>query len=140
MNEVQDAGTSDAHDADEEQGEDLGGIERRRFERFDTSISVDYSSGDTFLFSYIQNISEMGIFIRSDTPMPVGTVLELRFTPDGQTPMQLLGEVTWINPYRPFGDNLNPGMGVRFRDLQPDLREKIVALVRTVAYLRGEGN
>jgi type IV pilus assembly protein PilZ len=117
-----------------------GGIERRRFERYETSISVDYSSGDTFLFSYIQNISEMGIFIRSDAPLPVGTVMELRFTPEGQTALELEGEVTWINPYRPFGDNLNPGMGVRFRKLTPDLRERIVDLVRTVAYLRGEGN
>ena len=136
MNSVQDAGTSDAPDEEVREG----GIERRQYERFDTSISVDYSSGDTFLFSYIQNISEMGIFIRSDTPLPIGTVLELRFAPDGQTPIELLGEVTWINPYRPFGDNLNPGMGVRFRDLAPELREKIVDLVRTVAYLRGEGN
>jgi type IV pilus assembly protein PilZ len=120
--------------------DDADGIERRRFERFETSISVDYSSGDTFLFSYIQNISEMGIFIRSDNPLPVGTVLQLRFAPDGQTAVELLGEVTWINPYRPFGDNLNPGMGVHFRDLSAELRETIVALVRTVAYLRSEDN
>jgi type IV pilus assembly protein PilZ len=117
-----------------------GGIERRRYERYDTSICVDYSSGETFLFSYIQNISEMGIFIRSDSPLPIGTVLELRFAPEGQTPLELEGEVTWINPYRPFGDNLNPGMGVRFSGLSPELRERIVDLVRTVAYLRGEGN
>lgn len=116
-----------------------GGLERRQYERFETSISVDYSSGETFLFSYIQNISEMGIFIRSDNPLPIGTSLELRFAPDGQTPMELAGEVTWINPYRPFGDNLNPGMGVRFRGLTPEMRERVVDLVRTVAYLRGEG-
>jgi type IV pilus assembly protein PilZ len=134
MTSVQDAGDTNDDDSSE------GGIERRRYERFDTSISVDYSSGETFLFSYIQNISEMGIFIRSDSPLPIGTVLELKFAPDGEVPMELLGEVTWINPYRPFGDNLNPGMGVRFRELSADLRERIVALVRTVAYLRGEGN
>lgn len=116
-----------------------GGLERRQYERFETSISVDYSSGETFLFSYIQNISEMGIFIRSDNPLPIGTSLELRFAPDGQTPMELAGEVTWINPYRPFGDNLNPGMGVRFRGLTAEMRERVVDLVRTVAYLRGEG-
>jgi len=116
-----------------------GGIERRQYERFDTSISVDYSNGDTFLFSYIQNISEMGIFIRSDSPLPVGTSLEMKFAPDGQTPIELIGDVTWINPYRPFGDNLNPGMGVRFRELDAEMRERIVELVRTVAYLRGEG-
>jgi type IV pilus assembly protein PilZ len=117
-----------------------GGIERRLHERYDTSISVDYSSGDTFLFSYIQNISEMGIFIRSDDPFPIGTILELKFAPDGQDAIELAGEVTWINPYRPFGDNLNPGMGVRFQELSADMRERIVALVRTVAYLRPSDN
>jgi type IV pilus assembly protein PilZ len=114
----------------------VGGRERRQYERYETSISVDYSSGDTFLFSYIQNISEMGIFIRSDDPFPIGSMLQLRFAPDGQEPIEVNGEVTWINPYRPFGDNLNPGMGIRFRELTPELRERIVELVRTVAYLR----
>jgi len=136
MQSLSGAGTNDT-----EQDEPVqGGIERRQYERYETSISVDYSSGDTFLFSYIQNISEMGIFIRSDNPLPIGTHLELRFAPDGQAPIEVLGDVTWINPYRPFGDNLNPGMGVRFRDLNPELRERIVALVRTVAYLRSEEN
>lgn len=127
-------------DASREDEPAQGGIERRQYERYETSISVDYSSGDTFLFSYIQNISEMGIFIRSDNPLPIGTLLELRFAPDGQAPIEVLGEVTWINPYRPFGDNLNPGMGVHFRDLSAELRERIVELVRTVAYLREEEN
>ncbi|MFT3921480.1 MAG: TIGR02266 family protein [Myxococcales bacterium] len=116
------------------------GIERRQYERYETSISVDYSSGDTFLFSYIQNISEMGIFIRSDQPLPIGTLLHLRFTPDGQEPIELRGEVTWINPWRPFDENLNPGMGVSFRDLNSEMRERIVSLVRTVAYLRDGEN
>ena len=115
-----------------------GGIERRQFERFETSIMVDYSNGETFLFSYIQNISEMGIFIRTDEPLPVGTSLELRFAPAGQTPIELPGEVTWVNPVRPLGDNINPGMGVRFRELDPDARERVVDLVRTIAYLRSD--
>lgn len=117
-----------------------GGIERRQYERYETSISVDYSSGETFLFSYIQNISEMGIFIRSDEPLPIGSKLRLKFSPDGQESIELTGEVTWVNPYRPFGENLNPGMGVHFSDLSPDMRERIVALVRTVAYLRSGEN
>ncbi len=116
------------------------GIDRRRYERFETSISVDYASGDTFLFSYIQNISEMGIFIRSDDPFPIGTTLHMRFTPDGQDAIEVSGEVAWVNPYRPFGDNINPGMGVNFTALSADLRERIVSLVRTVAYLRPQGD
>ena len=97
---------------------------------------MDYASGDTFLFAYLQNISEMGIFVRTNHPLGVGTRLRLRFqTPDSEL-LTLEGEVTWINPFRHDGDNLNPGMGVRFVALTPDTREQVVALVRTVAYLR----
>lgn len=112
--------------------------DRRVYARYDTSIAVDYASGDTFLFAYLQNISEMGIFIRTDAPLSVGTRLTLRFHVDESAPLTLEGEVTWINPYRESGDNLNPGMGVRFSELSPDRREQVVELVRTVAYLNEE--
>lgn len=111
------------------------GAERREHQRFDTSISVDYASGETFLFAYLQNISEMGIFIRTDHPARVGSRLRLRFQVEDGEPLTLDGEVTWINPLREHGDNLNPGMGVRFIELTPDKREEVVGLVRTVAYL-----
>lgn len=111
------------------------GSERREHQRFDTSIAVDYASGETFLFAYLQNISEMGIFIRTDHPARVGTRLRLRFQVEDGDPLTLDGEVTWINPLREHGDNLNPGMGVRFIELTPDKREEVVGLVRTVAYL-----
>jgi len=114
---------------------DLSPHERREHQRFETAIAVDYASGDTFLFAYLQNISEMGIFIRTDHPARVGTRLRLRFNVDDGEPLTLDGEVTWINPLRDTGDNLNPGMGVRFIELTPDKREHVVGLVRTVAYL-----
>jgi type IV pilus assembly protein PilZ len=128
---------SDDHDGQDEES----AAERRRYERFATSLSVDYASGETFLFAYLKDISEMGIFIRTDTPQEVGTDLRLRFQPEGQEPLVLEGKVIWINPYRERGENLNPGMGVRFKKLTPELREKVVELVRTIAYLReGETN
>jgi len=122
---------------DAETGRDSG-ADRRSHERFDTSIEVDYASGETFLFSYITNISEMGIFIRSDTPALCGTVLTLRFAAPGGPALEIVGDVTWVNPVRPDGENLNPGMGVRFRELTADARERVVELVRTVAYLRDD--
>ena len=64
-----------------------------------------------------------------------GTRLRLRFQVEDAEPLTLEGEVTWINPLRESGDNLNPGMGVRFIELTPDKREEVVGLVRTVAYL-----
>ena len=81
------------------------GSDRRAHERFDAHLSVDWASGETFLFSYIQNISEMGIFIRSEDPPAVGTQLRLRFGDDEGAPLELDGRVVWINPYEPGGDN-----------------------------------
>ncbi|MGE0787147.1 MAG: TIGR02266 family protein [Sandaracinaceae bacterium] len=113
-----------------------GGAERREHERFFTELSVDYSSGENFLFSYITNISEMGIFIRTDTPPEKGTRLRLRFgLADGEM-LKLEGVVMWINEIRADGDNPNPGIGVRFLNLTPEQREKVVDLVRTIAYLQ----
>lgn len=114
--------------------------DRRRHERYDTSISVDYWSGETFLFSYITNISEMGIFIASRDPLAVGTMLNLRFMSPVGSLLELEGEVVWINPVRMDGDNVNPGMGIRFTKLTPEQRERVVDLVKTVAYLRDDND
>jgi type IV pilus assembly protein PilZ len=114
--------------------------ERREHERYEASYAVDYASGDTFLFSYLTNISEMGIFIRSDNPLEVGTSLRLRFQIENQEPLIIEGEVIWVNPFKESGENLNPGMGVRFRHLTAELREQVVDLVRTVAYLADGDN
>ena len=118
--------------------QDLAPHERREHQRFETAIAVDYASGETFLFAYLQNISEMGIFIRTDHPSRIGTRLRLRFHVEDGEPLTIDGEVTWINPLRDAGDNLNPGMGVRFMELSPDKREQVVGLVRTVAYLHDD--
>src|SRR5688572_4722582 len=99
--------------------DDEDGSERREHTRYETSIAVDYASGDTFLFAYLKNISVMGIFVRTTEPAPVGTRLRLRFHVDDGDPLVLDGEVTWINPVRTRGENINPGMGVRFIQLTP---------------------
>jgi uncharacterized protein (TIGR02266 family) len=115
------------------------GIERRQWERVLVDFEVDYGHDDTFLFAYITDISQMGIFVYTHTPEPAGTRLNLRFSPPGMTPMECEGVVIWINPYRP-GDreNLNPGMGIKFVDLTYEQREGIKELVRTFAYLSSD--
>jgi type IV pilus assembly protein PilZ len=116
------------------------GSERRQFERVLVDLEVDYRADDTFLFAYITDISAMGIFVQTQSPEPIGTRLNLRFNVPGQRdPFELEGEVLWINPYRP-GDreNLNPGMGIRFLDLEPAERERLTELVKTFAYLHDD--
>jgi type IV pilus assembly protein PilZ len=78
----------------------------------------------------------MGIFVRSEEPLAKGTMLRLKFAPPGAEAFDLEGEVVWINPPRP--DAVNPGMGIRFVHLTPDTRERLVELVRTIAYLHAD--
>jgi type IV pilus assembly protein PilZ len=116
------------------------GRDRRQFDRILVDLEVDYGCEDTFLFAYITDISAMGIFIRTNSPEPPGTRLNLRFTtPSGDAELQCEGIVIWVNPYRP-GDreNLNPGMGIKFVDLTHDQREILTELVKTFAYLDGD--
>ncbi|MCA9624827.1 MAG: PilZ domain-containing protein [Myxococcales bacterium] len=113
--------------------------EKRDSERFDVAWTVDCETEDTFLFAAITNISAMGIFVRTDEPLPVGTIMYLRFAPSrGPGPFILKGRVQWVNRFSLFGENLNPGMGIMFVDLAPDDRERLVQAVRSIAYLRGD--
>jgi hypothetical protein len=140
--------------------------ERRRSPRVLVDLEVDYASEDNYLFAYVtasmSDINASGIFIRTTTPEPPGTHLNLRFMPRPEDlldleidaelelalddtdddrevdegPLEVEGEVIWWNPYRPGQpDNLHPGMGVRFFAIDDRQRARVVELVRRIAYL-----
>lgn len=112
---------------------------RRSADRIQVTWSVDCSTPDTFLYASITNISALGIFVRTTDALPVGTRLTLRFAaPSHEEPFVLEGVVQWINPVRAFGANPNPGMGIRFVELALRERERLIAVVRTIAYVHGE--
>ncbi len=115
--------------------------DRRGAERVPVTWSVDCETDDTFLYANITNISEMGIFVATREPLEVGTQLTLRFAPPGaREPFVLLGQVQWINPVKMLSENRNPGMGVSFLNLTPEDRERIVDVIRTIAYVRSASN
>ena len=103
-------------------------------------LEVDCRSEENYLFAGVTDISATGIFIRTTTPEPPGTHLNLRLAADdGQEPLELEGEVIWINPYRPGPpDNLHPGMGIRFVGLSDDDRGRLQDFIKTFAYLADE--
>lgn len=116
--------------------DDAAADNRRNFDRYDVEWAVDCVASDTFLFASITNISEMGIFVRTTDPLRTGTRMRLTFAPPGGLGFSLEGMVTWINPVKDDGDDLNPGMGIKFVNLQLDQRERLVEVIRTIAYLR----
>lgn len=114
---------------------------RRGTDRVEVSWSVDCESRDTFLYASIANISEFGIFVRTQEPLEVGTRLTLNFTPPGSDePFVLHGQVQWVNAVRMLADNPNPGMGIRFVDLTTESRSRLIDTVRTIAYVRDNVN
>ena len=110
--------------------------DRRAAPRVLVDFEVDYASEDNYLFAYITDISETGIFVRTTSPEAPGTNLNLRFRIDDGPQIEVEGKVIWVNPFRPsIPDNLHPGMGIRFVALDDELKDRLLELVRRFAYL-----
>lgn len=73
-----------------------------------------------------------GMFIESAAPLPVGTRLAMEFSlpehPEEWLPTR--GIVAWICP-KADHYTFSPGMGVQFTDVTPEVRERILELVKT---------
>ncbi len=102
--------------------------ERRQSERQPLKVRVDYSAVDAFFGEFSANINEGGVFIETDSPSEIGTLVQLHFrVPDLETPIQVAGRVAWISEEKDEGAS---GMGIEFHELQPTVRETINELVR----------
>lgn len=76
------------------------------------TINKEFESFDAFIQEYVTNISATGAFIKSESPLPVGTRVNLRFTVimDDIETIEGIGEVVRV-------EKDPPGMGVVFREL-----------------------
>ncbi len=74
------------------------------------TINKEFASFDAFLDEYVTNISRTGVFIRSKSPPPVGTKVNLMFTVimDDIETIEGVGEVVRLE---------EGGMGVVFREI-----------------------
>jgi hypothetical protein len=76
------------------------------------TINKEFDSFDQFIQEYVTNISRSGAFIRTTTPLPIGTEVDLRFTVimDDIETIEGIGRVVRVET--------NPsGMGVVFERL-----------------------
>lgn len=82
----------------------------RRDER--VTINKEFESYDAFIAEYVTNISRTGVFVRSKTPLPIGTQVNLRFSVimDDIETVEGVGEVVRVH-------DDPPGMGVVFTEL-----------------------
>lgn len=106
--------------------------ESRAGPRATARIRVDYTHEGNYLISCTENISADGIFVCTDAPPPVGTVVQLVFSVGDLNEVAVAARVAWVG--RP-GRVSEPGMGLRFLDPPPPLREAVLELVHRVAIL-----
>ncbi|HET9765719.1 MAG TPA: TIGR02266 family protein, partial [Thermoanaerobaculia bacterium] len=103
-------------------------LERRRVP-LERKISLKFKEFRGFITEYSQNVSMGGMFIRTTSPKPVGTIFdfELSLTDDFKL-VQGIGEVIWVRE-RDDGPERSSGMGVRFLDLSSESRRLIQRIV-----------
>ncbi len=108
--------------------------ETRSEPRVNLAFRVRYKTpeGDRY-DSRAGGIGGGGLFIESTTPLPVGTKLAMEFSlPEQPTEwIQAKGVVAWVCP-KADQYTFSPGMGVRFTDIQPEARDRILAVVKTL--------
>ena len=102
--------------------------ERRKFARIPLNllIQVRFDTFEQFIVQYADNISEGGLFLKSDDPKEKGSMIYLQFAlRDGTKLIEGLGKVVHVNPK----GSAHPGMGVEFVSFDEESREMIKAIV-----------
>jgi uncharacterized protein (TIGR02266 family) len=85
----------------------------RSDERVTKTIALKFQNRQSFVNAYSANISSSGLFIKTDSPLPVGEPLSLQIEiPDVAEALKFRCEVVWTR--EKAEDNKPAGMGVKF--------------------------
>jgi type IV pilus assembly protein PilZ len=103
-------------------------LDRRKSQRADLVVRVDYRTVDELFSDFARNINEGGIFVETATPHPLGTAVDLQVRlPGSDEPVRLKGSVVHVSE---GGGGEPPGLGIEFENLDAPTRQRINELVR----------
>ncbi len=104
--------------------------DRRKSQRADLVVRVDYQTVDDLFSEFARNINEGGIFIESEHPHPLGTPVKLQFqVPGSDGPIRVSGLVVRVSE---GSESAPAGMGIEFENLDAEARQTIDELVRSL--------
>lgn len=110
--------------------EDLAPAERRRSDRAELIVRVDYSTIDELFSEFTRDINEGGLFIETEKPRPPGTEVSLYFNlPGSDRTVKTSGTVVRVCD---GSDGRTPGMGIEFEQLPQDARAHINQVIRAL--------
>ena len=112
-------------------------INRRTFPRYDVRFAVRFASVQDFVLEYAANISAGGVFVRTDAPPPMESVVEVSLDlPGGGLPAKAKALVVHrVTPEQARERDTMAGVGVQFIDADDAFRERID---RAISHILGE--
>jgi uncharacterized protein (TIGR02266 family) len=90
----------------------MNAAERREYARLEARLTVDLRTKYIYTTGSVLNVSPNGLFIKTQTPLPEGSELELiTHLPTQKKPLTFKGVVRWVRK-TPSG-SLPAGMGIQ---------------------------
>jgi uncharacterized protein (TIGR02266 family) len=100
---------------------------RRAFPRVPTQFAVRFATVQDFVLEYAANISAGGVFVHSNDPPPMNSVVRVEMElPGGGPPVPARAMVVHrVTPEEAQAKGTLPGMGVQFMDADDEFRRRI---------------
>jgi uncharacterized protein (TIGR02266 family) len=107
---------------------------RRAFRRYQTRFAVRFSTVQDFVLEYAANISAGGVFVHTQEPPPLKTVVSIEMQlPGSDAPVPAKGIVVHrVTPEDAEQRGTLPGMGVQFVEAGDEFRERIDAAIEHI--------
>jgi len=95
----------------------------------ETQVNIEFEKFSGFISEFSSNISVGGMFVKTNEPKPVGTVLSFEFKlADNFKLVQGFGEVIWVRN-TDADPNKPAGMGIRFHEIDNTSKELITTMI-----------
>ncbi len=107
-------------------------VDERSEERSPVRLLVMYGK-EKLSIGYAVNLSTGGLFLGAESPLPLASILSLKFQLPNQIQLILCkGIVSWVNSSPPPADPTLPqGMGIKFFDLKSEDLHQIKSFLET---------
>ena len=86
----------------------------RTNQRVEKNIEILFGEAGAFIKSHTLNVSNGGLFLKTENPLPIDSIVTLRMRLPGETePLEIQGCVVWSNP-KGKNNDFPSGMGIQF--------------------------
>ena len=112
------------------------GNEKRLHQRIKSNFELTIQHAGTFHWTSLRNLSAGGVFVQTDIPQAVGSIVSMQLTlPVDTEIMDIQGRVMWT---RQATSTAGPGMGIEFTSISPEHQQKIVNFIGATLKMLGK--